>query len=914
MPFRSCRALASLLCATSLLHGQSPATNAAEAPAPQPQTWWAYRPLQQPSVPTAGAGWAKNPIDHFVFARLTEVGLQPAPAADPRTLARRLHYDLTGLPPEPALVEAFAADPSEAAYTALVEQLLASPHYGEHQARHWLDLVRYAETDGYERDRQKPFVWRYRDWVVDACNEDLPYGEFVRRQLAGDEREHPTVADQIATGFYRLGVWDDEPTDALQTRYDDLDSIADTTARVVCGVSLGCARCHDHKKDPLPQRDYYAFLAFFENLTPYDLRAHDLPQDGAAVAHERALREFTEQRAALRTRLCERLAAAPASPDPAAARGPGVLAHFDCELPSPHELVAEGGAAKGTTVGQVVACEGVHGQALRCDGDDAVLLPRLVAESFSVAFWVRSTHRGAGAPNETAWYTGSGLVDGEMPGVVADWGIAWHDAGRIVAGTGAPDVFVASAPGHHDGQWHHVLFTRDQASGQFALYVDGSLAGSATGGKRRLVAPAQLAVGRLLGGGGGFRGDLDELTFYDRALGAAEAAVLAQNAPGGLGALAQLRAAGGELAAACEQDALALAALRRPELATIPVLAVREAGARGPQGYVRLRGNVHSRGAAVAPGFPAMLGGGEPVVVPPRHGRSSGRRTALAAWLTDPAHLTTWRVVANRLWQWHFGRGLVRSSNDFGRLGDLPTHPELLDWLAGEVLARGQSLKAMHRLIVASATYRMASGPQPDALALDPQNDRFWRFDRRRLASEEVRDSILWAAGLLSLQRGGESVFPPLPAAVLATASRPEDAWGSSPEAQWYRRSLYVHQKRSLQEPLLAAFDQADTDASCPVRFATVQATQALTLWNGEFAQAAAARLALRLRGETDSLRAALARGLELTTQRPARADDVERLLKLAARLQGEFGRDEAAALQRCCLVLLSGNEFLFLD
>lgn len=887
----------------------------AVAAAAQGNSWWAFEPLQRPPVPAvADATWPANPVDAFVLSRLEARGLRPSPPADPAALLRRATYDLTGLPPTPAAIAAFAADPSPEAYERVVEGLLASPQYGVKWARHWLDLVRYAETDGYERDRRKPFVWRYRDWVVDALNADLPYAEFLRAQLAGDEKPEPTVADLVATGFYRLGVWDDEPTDPLQARYDDLDGIADTTARAMFGVSMGCARCHDHKKDPLPQRDYYAFLAFFENVRPYDLQAQTVPADGALASHRQAVAAFATRRAALHGGLRAAAAAAwDAAPAEAreaalAADRRSLVARYDCDRLLADELRPDHGLAVGTVHGQVVAVDGRRGTAMRFDGDDHVELPRLVQDSFTVAFFVRSDHRGPGRGEDTRWFTGAGLVDGEVPGIVADWGIAWHSDGRIVAGTGDPETFVASGPGHHDGRWHHVAFTRDRSSGRIALYVDGVLVGDAFGSKNPLDAPARLALGRLQPGGGGFRGDLDELRFVDRALSAAEVAALALDLPGGLGSPLLGSADAAPTFAEC-------AALRPPALATVEVLAVQEQGRNGPDGFVRVRGNAHVRGAPVRPAFPAMLGGGEPVCTPVDGARpSSGRRTALADWIVDPRHPLTWRVVANRLWQHHFGRGLVRSGNDFGRLGDLPTHPELLDWLACEVLARGGSLKAMHRLLLTSATYRMASMPVPEAAAKDPQNDLFWRFDRRRLTAEEMRDSLLAMAGVLELQTGGPSVFPPLPAQVLATASRPDEAWGDATPAEAARRSLYVHSKRSLQEPLLAAFDQADTDNSCPSRFATVQATQALILLNGDFAQQQAERFAARLRAEAPDLSSQLERGLLLVTQRPPRAADRDRLLALAADLQRDHGKTPAQALQRCCLVLLNGNEFAYLD
>jgi hypothetical protein len=897
VPEQSCL-VATLSCLLAAASAQSP-------------DWWAYRELRRPPVPEASAtAWPRNPVDNFVLAGLQARGLTPAPEADRHTLLRRVTYDLTGLPPTSDEIAAFVADTSPDAWDKVVERLLASPQYGVRWAQHWLDLVRYAETDGYERDRKKPFVWRYRDWVVDALNNDMPYGQFVATQLAGDEGPEPTVADLVATGYYRLGIWDDEPTDAEQHRYDDLDGIADTTARAMLGISMGCARCHDHKRDPLPQRDYHSFLAFFENIKPYDLQAHAVPVDGAQQRYEAELAAYTQKRTDAIARLARACDAAFSALDAATREqrlhdaGAAIVAKYSGDRDSGTQLLDEIGAQHGAIKGQVVAVPGHRGLAMRFDSDDYVVLPRLVEDSFTVSFFVRSSQPGAGRSSDTRWYTGTGLVDGEIPGVVDDWGIAWHSDGRIVAGTGAPDTFVASGPGHHDGEWHHVAFTRDRTKGRIVLYVDGVACGEAVGSTKLLHSPQRLVVERAQPGGTGFRGDLDELTFYSRALTAEEVAGLAFDLPGGIAAAP----------AACEPRAFAeLGQLRRPDFPTVEVLAVAEAGPKAPDAFVRLRGNVHNKGPAVEPGFPAMLG-----VTAPLHVKataaSSGRRTALAHWITDPQNVLTWRVIANRLWQHHFGRGLVRSSNDFGRLGELPTHPELLDWLACEMLSRGQSLKAMHRLLVHSATYCMSSASETKALAADPLNDGFWRFDRRRLTAEEVRDSMLAVSGQLELARGGPSVYPPMPAAVLATASRPDEAWEKSTPEQAARRSLFVHKKRSLLEPLLASFDQADTDGSCPVRFATVQPTQALVLLNGDFAQEQARRFADRLGREAPDMKTRLELGLRLVTQRPARAPDVERLLALATDLQRDFARAEQEALQRCCLVLLNCNEFLFVD
>ena len=284
--------------------------------------WWAYQPLRRPAPPVVrDQAWVRSPIDAFILAGLEERGLRPAPAADRHTLLRRVTYDLTGLPPTQAEIDAFVADDADDAYDKVVDRLLASPQYGVKWAQHWLDVVRYAETDGYERDSRKPSVWRYRDWVVDAFNQDMPYRDFVTKQLAGDELPNATVADHVATGYYRLGIWDDEPTDREQHRYDDLDGIADTTARSMLGISMGCARCHDHKKDPLPQKDYHSFLGYFENIAPYNKQSRTIPADGAKQSFEAASARFAADSARCRARTTAARTESPArSASPAPAR------------------------------------------------------------------------------------------------------------------------------------------------------------------------------------------------------------------------------------------------------------------------------------------------------------------------------------------------------------------------------------------------------------------------------------------------------------------------------------------------------------------------------------------------------------------------------------------------------------------
>ncbi len=623
--------------------------------------WWSVRPLEPPAVPAvADADWPMNPIDHFLLARLEAAGLEPPPTADRRTLIRRAAYDLTGLPPTLDEVEAFEHDRRPDAWERLIDRLLASPRYGERWGRHWLDLVRYAETDGYERDRRKPSAWRYRDWVIEALNADMPYDEFLTHQLAGDEIDQPDAASIIATGYLRLGIWDDEPTDTELAQYDDLDSILDTTSRVMLGMSIGCARCHNHRGDPIPQTDYYRMLSFFRGIAPYKV----------------------------------------------------------------------------------------------------------------------------GGGNEPA-----------------------------------PENYVDRIPADYGSGARHNSRSR-----------------------------------------------------YRR-----------------------------------EQEG--------PGHTWIEVLRAKEVGPQAPPTHVLIRGNPHAPAERVEPGFPLILGNADPGLDSrPVDASTTGRRLALAHWIADRDNLRTSRVMANRLWQHHFGRGLSRTPNDLGRFGEAPTHPELLDWLATELAARDWSLKSMHRLIMASRAYRMSSRPPAGALEADPANDLFSRFDMRRLTAEEIRDSVLAASGRLNLELGGPSVHPPMPAEVLATASRPDAAWGDATPEEASRRSVYIHVKRSLLHPLLESLDLADTDSTCPVRFTTTQPTQALMMLNGEFMTEQAAALATRLDRNGGALQEQVAKALEIVLTRRARPAEVARGVGLIEELEREEGFDDDAALASYSLLLLNLNEFVYLD
>lgn len=683
---------------------------------------WSFQPVRRPAVP-ASPSWGHNEIDAFISAGLRARGLAPSPSADPRQLARRAAYNITGLPPQPQQVETFSRSPTQENWATLVEHLLQSPHYGEHWARHWLDLVRYAETNSYERDGAKPFVWRYRDYVINAFNSDLPYDRFLTEQLAGDELPDRNPDSLIATGYYRLGRWDDEPADPELALYDDLDDIITTTGQTMLGLSINCARCHDHKIDPLPQQDYYRLLAFFRGVRRYGVRS------------EQSVREASIT-----------------------------------EIDRPEE-------------------SSLHSAAVQRYEDE---LHTVQKDLRKIEDQVRS----------------------DFSGVELD-----------------------------DFQY-----------------------------EMNRVAIVEKRRGRLLSD--------QEADRYKRL--ADRRKQLSENRPRGIA----------------------------------QALCVKETPGELPPVFVLQRGNPGSTAEQVQPGFPAVLSPPEPQLLPSHNAHTSGRRLALARWITSPANPLTARVMVNRIWQYHFGRGLVRTASDFGFQGQAPTHPELLDWLASEFIARGWSVREMHRLIMSSAVYQFSSAGNPVALASDPLNDAFWRFDMRRLSAEEIRDSILATSGALNLQKMfGPSVYSEIPDEVKAGQSRPGSGWGKSASEDEFRRSLYIHIKRSLKDPLLENFDAADTDQTCPVRFATTQPSQALGLLNSDFSQQQAARFAQRLDQlnlPTDSqwLQAAVA----CLLQRNATDSELQLLTGLLQQLQTQEQLTPQQSRRAVCLTLLNLNEFLYLD
>ena len=977
--------------------------------------YWAYQPLHRPQPPAVtDRQWGEQPIDAFLLAAIENAGLKPVGPADPVALIRRAYYDLTGLPPSPEAVAAFVADHSPAAYERLIDQLLDSPHYGEKWGRHWLDLVRYAETNGYERDNPKPEAWRYRDYVISAFQQDKPYDRFILEQLAGDELDDVTIDSLVATGYYRLGIWDDEPADRLLHKFDVLDGVVSTTAQVFMGMSIGCARCHEHKRDPLPHRDYYRMLAFFRDVS--DMNGRNLRKITSA-AQLAELQKIQAEKSASEGRVYGKLYSLEqqflALRAKEAGGNLGELPASDLDdvrfrfYRDTWERLPDFDALKHETEGTIALGFLSLSPASRQEAIGMVWEAKLkVPQAGKYTFDVDSTEGVRVKVGEKVVIDRpekgrqQATSDVELPaGIVSlrvdyfntyakpSFRLGWTAAGGVrrsltdEAVSAAPRVLLADSreqpqkwsytttkPGDN---WNKPDFDASQwATGPGGFGTRGTPGAvvrtewktSDIWLRTKIMVdrvPSGVALnlhhdedvqvfmnGQLIYEAKGFLKEYERVVANDAARGALRVgentiAVHCRQTGGGqyvdvglvearaaLDVAREIRERGPQLAGFGPQKAALhaelaqqLAQLREQKLpdAGTEVMSVQEAGRA--ETHVLLRGNPHVPGEKVVAGVPAVFTADpnatlEPASLSPERAKeSSGKRLAFAKWLVDPDNPLTARVFANRLWQYHFGRGIVASSNDFGRLGDQPTNPALLDWLASELRDGGWRVKRMHKLIMTSRAYQLSAQAEPTALAKDPANNLHWRYPMRRLTAEELRDSILWVSGQLSTKAGGPSVYPPIPREVLAGQSRPGSGWGKATDEEAARRTVYVHVKRSLLVPLLADHDAADTDSSCPVRYATTVPTQALGMLNGEFTNEQAKLLAQRLKREVpNDLAGQVRRAIRLATAREATAAEVQDDLAFIEDLQKRFELSADAALVQYCLLTINSNAFVYLD
>ena len=689
---------------------------------------WSLQPLRRPAVPAIQASgsegwseWSQNPIDRFILKGLLDHRLTPAPEADKATLIRRVTFDLTGLPPAPEAVDAFLADEGPDAYERLVDRLLASPRYGQRWARHWLDLVRYAESDGYRQDAYRPSAWRYRDYVVRSFNRDRPYDRFLTEQLAGDELDPDDPELRVATGYFRLGPYEYNQRDVYGQRADILNDITDVTGEVFLGLSIGCARCHDHKFDPILQKDYYRLQAFFTPL---------LPRDDLTIARSTDWLAYQSRRAAW-----EKAAA-------------GVLQQLDA---------------------------------------------------------VAKPHRDRGTASATAKF---------------------------------PDEIKA-------------ILAKPEAERT----------------------PLERQIGALA-----YR----QITYEH------------EQVP------AVLKGSDKARWTALQNDLRRFDALKPIEPG--PVLAATDVGPSAPPTVIP----GDRRQQPIDPGFLSALDPAPARVEPSSAApRSTGRRLALARWLSRPDNPLSTRVIVNRIWQYHFGRGLVGTSGDFGRLGETPSHPELLDWLAGEFVARGWRWKPIHRMILTSSAYRQSARRSQSELAaaqrVDPEDRLLWKQVVHRLDAEEIRDAMLAVSGELDPALGGPGV----------EVSRP-------------RRIIETRVLRNARDPLLDAFDAPDASSTTSRRDTTTTSTQALLLINGGWTLARARAVAGRIEYVEPASVANRARIVLAYRMTLGRRPDSEEIAEAAMFLDRQArttrvpafrsNRDDRAALVDFCHVLLNSNEFLYVD
>ena len=687
---------------------------------------WLLKPPKAPAIPeVVNAGWVKNPIDAFVLGKLESKQLRPAPPAGRRVLIRRAYFDLLGLPPSPEEVAAFLADRDPNAWEKLVDRLLTDPRYGEHWARHWLDLARYAESDGFAVDGERPAAWRYRDYVIRAFNKDKPYDLFIQEQLAGDEVQdkRATEKDQserlVALGFLRMAPWEADATSQQQLRQDFLNEITGATASVFLGLTVGCAQCHNHKYDPIPQRDFYRFQSFFAAIAT-DERQAPFVDDEDPAGMKRQLRSYEDQaelarqqvdrrKEALKNRFIESKNLKPDAP---------AVAEFMQELNVANAFFQE--------------------------RNDPIF-------------------------KETVWKE----------------------------------------------------------------YVDAA----------------------------------DELRRVE------------------------------ELEKRYRPVTYSVRDLVPPLVPEVPAT------------YILRAGELSAKAEKVEAGFPECVAGKvEPAKIPFR-GDSTGRRIALAEWIASPQNPFTARVMVNRIWQYHFGEGLVRTPSDFGKNGSRPTHPELLDWLATQFVEHKWSIKAMHRLMLTSATYQQSTS-HPDWKAYsdrDPGNELLWRMNWGRLEAEVLRDSVLALSGRLNPARGGPGALLDAPADVAEGFEFFK--WFPSDDAQQRRRTIYTFQRRSVVNPMLEVFDAANIAATCPQRNRTTVAPQALTLMNGDLTNREAHYFAARVLQEARPTPAAeIDRAFRLVLSRPPSRDEQMQALALFSK----FAPPEA--LEHLGVALFNTNEFLFVE
>jgi Protein of unknown function (DUF1553)/Protein of unknown function (DUF1549)/Planctomycete cytochrome C/PA14 domain len=829
---------------------------------------WAYRKLEKPTVPkVTESQLVKNPIDNFIFHGLEHKQLKPNALTDKRTLVRRAYYNLTGLPPTQAEIAAFEQDNTPNAWEKLIDKLLASEHYGEHWGRKWLDVVRYAETNSFERDNPKPHVWRYRDYVIRSFNNNKPYDQFLKEQLAGDELSKPTAEQYIATGFYRLGVWDDEPADRELAMYDGFDDIITTVGQGMLGLTFNCARCHDHKIDPISQVDYYQLVSFVR---------HMVPMAGSGPGIEHALFNSEKDRVAFEEAKRDR---------------------------EQQMQVAQKELDRLEDIFRIVTSKETESKK-HVGKDFEALTYQLYLQSFDLLPDFTKLK-----PSKTEQAVDN-LIDIAVAKRNTEFGLVFQGKLKIPA-DGDYTFFLDSDDGSRLILDEKTLLTYDGIHG--------------TGSEKQLKVTLNAGTVNLKleyfqrHNGLGLSLAWNGPDFARRSLSQGSEEDIRPMKKGNIRNIILKR---GKEVLGDDEFAKYQTALQQLEKLKVEpniekALVIKEQGTHAPaQVFLLQRGTPGAHGVPVEPAFPSLFAAAKPQIAVNQLANSSGRRTALANWISSAENPLTARVFVNRVWQGQFGRGIVRSPNNFGGLGTPPTHPELLDWLAQEFVQSGWNVKKLQKLIMMSYAYQMSSAGNASALTKDPANDLFWRYDLRRLSAEEVRDSIMAVNRTLNLEMYGNSVYPEIQAEVLAGQSRPGAGWKTSSPRDAARRSIYIHVKRSLISPLLASFDFPETDTSCEARFTTTQPAQAFAMLNGKFANEQAHWLAeyIQKMPDTTTPEKFVAAAYPLVLERTASTSEIASGVTLINALQQQHGLTAAQSQGQFCLFMYNLNEFMYLD
>jgi mono/diheme cytochrome c family protein len=886
-------------------------------PAPQHSPHWAYRsPARPPLPPVRNVAWVRTPIDRFVLARLEREGLAPSPEAPLEMLVRRVSLDLIGLPPSPREVDEVLADAArdggDAAYSSLVDRLLASPHYGERWARPWLDLARYADSHGFEKDLPRE-MWKYRDWVIDALNRDMPFDRFTIEQIAGDMLPNATPEQIVASGFHRNAMTNEEggidPEEAL---YEVLVDRVNTTATVWLGTTLGCAQCHDHKYDPFSQKDYYRLMAFFGN-NDYQVRTFgdgtrffepviDLPTPEQEARRktiqaeiDRLNKEMTTETPALERdqALWEEAMRLEASSQWTVLTPTSVSATGGVDLtPAPDGSVIAAGANPGETIYTIEAVATLpRVTAIRVEALPDASLPgggpgrdpygnfqlngfEVAAGDSSPGFGAIKADDSAGAVSLDTFFPKSLPRDVYAP---RGWRI---DASRQETRLPRQIVFTFDRP------WtpptpavaQGSITTRSEAGRlRIRLKHQGTAVGQSIG-RFRLSATASDTPQRVV-----------EIPARLRPVLALPAADRSDQQRKDLGAF--YRTVAESLKPTRDRIADLQKELKALGIPTALVMRERVSN-EPPSAYVRRRGSFTDKGDQVSAGVPEILH--------PLGGDQVPNRLGLAHWLVDERNPLTARVAVNRAWEQFFGQGIVETSEDFGVQGAPPSHPELLDWLATELVGSGWRTKALHKLIVMSATYRQSSAAPPSLVERDPYNRLLARASRFRMEAEMVRDTTLAVSGLLSRKVGGPSVFPPQPEGIWDIPYSNEK-WIPSEGEDRYRRGLYVFIRRSATYPSLIAFDATSREHCSVRRVRTNTPLQALTTLNDEAFFEAARAFAVRMLGETpapvtNERRAEY--GFRLAVTRTPTPDEVARIVGSYTRQLERFRKEPGAAVR----------------